>query len=282
MPPRRADCRALAGCRAVRSDRRRKPGCHQHALAVGQQQPSTSQEPFSSNPYDRARCPTGHRPDAQVHLRRGFVVRLVRAGAVAAALLCLGSGVAAADPLPVADVTQSADTDDGWDRSAALTRMTINPVPNMAATAFTREGFVTGKAAATIDGNGATAVNSGSLVFGVQLGCQVDLSEGASVDVGADAGINPGFSSGNLLNNIGPYADIDGDISINLLPGNISNVGLGKKELRGRSGEIVVHDAHVKVDGCGGQVAIRFFATAMIDTDKSDDSVNAYGDILTL
>jgi len=28
-------------------------------------------------------------------------------------------------------------------------------------------------------------------------------------------------------------------------------------------------------------VAVRFFATAMIDTDKSDDSVNAYGDILT-
>jgi hypothetical protein len=36
------------------------------------------------------------------------------------------------------------------------------------------------------------------------------------------------------------------------------------------------------VDACGGQVAVRFFATAMIDTDKSDDSVNAYGDILTL
>ena len=59
-------------------------------------------------------------------------------------------------------------------------------------------------------------------------------------------------------------------------------MGLGKKELKGRSGEIAVHDAHVKVDGCGGQVAIRFFATAMTDTDKSDDSVNAYGDILTL
>ena len=43
-----------------------------------------------------------------------------------------------------------------------------------------------------------------------------------------------------------------------------------------------MHDAHVKVDGCGGQVAVRFFATAMIDTDRSDDSVNTYGDILTI
>jgi hypothetical protein len=97
-------------------------------------------------------------------------------GAVAVALLCLGHGLAAADPLPVADVTQSADTDDGWHLSAALTRMAIDSVPNMAATAFTREGFVTGKAAATIDGM-AIPVNSGALVLGLQLGCQVDLSE---------------------------------------------------------------------------------------------------------
>ena len=40
--------------------------------------------------------------------------------------------------------------------------MTINSVPNMAATAFTWEGFVTGKAAATIDGNGVVPVNSGT------------------------------------------------------------------------------------------------------------------------
>jgi hypothetical protein len=211
------------------------------------------------------------------------VVRLLRVGAVAVTLLSLADGVASAEPLPVADVTQSADTDDGWHLSAALTRMTINSVPNMAATAFTREGFVTGKAATTIDGNGGVAVNSGTLVMGLQLGCQVDLSEGGSLGVDADAGINPSFSNGsNLLNIIGPYADIEGNASINLLPGTITNLGLGKKELKGRTGEIVVHDAHVKVDGCGGQVAVRFFATTMIDTDKSDDSVNAYGDILTL
>ena len=212
----------------------------------------------------------------------GIELRLLRAGGFAAALLCVSAGVAAADPLPVADVTQSTDTDDGWHLSAALTRMTINSVPNMAATAFTREGFVTGKAAATIDGNGAVAVNSGTLVFGLQLGCQIDLSEGGSVGGNADIGINPGLGAGDALSDIGPYADLGGNVSINLLPGTITNVGLGKKALKGRTGEIVVHDAHVKVDACGGQVAVRFFATAMIDTDKSDDSVNAYGDILTL
>ncbi|NGX06252.1 MspA family porin [Mycobacteroides franklinii] len=195
----------------------------------------------------------------------------------------MGAGVATADPLPIADVTQSAVTDDGWHLSDSLSRMTINSVPNMAATAFTREGFVTGKAAASIDGNGAVPVNSGTLVMGLQLGCQIDLSEGGSVDVGADAGINPGFSgSSNILGMIGPYAEVNGSISVNLLPGTIKNIVLGKKALKGRTGEIVVHDAHVKVDACGGPVSIRFFTTAMIDTDKSDDSVNVYGDILSL
>jgi len=197
-------------------------------------------------------------------------------------LVCLSQAVAAAEPLPVADVTQSSDTDDGWHLSATLTQMTINSVPNMAATAFTREGFVTGKAVATIGGNGAIPVNSGTLILGLQLGCQVDLSEGGSLNAGGDAGIGPTLRGGDPIDDVGPYADLNVGGSINLLPGNITNIGLGKKALKGRIGEIVVHDAHVKVDGCGGQVSIRFFATAMIDTDKSDDSINAYGDILTL
>lgn len=209
--------------------------------------------------------------------------KLISIAALAVSLLYVSAGLATADPLPVADVAQSAVTDDGWHLSASLTRMTINAVPNMAATAFTREGFVTGKAAASIDGNGAIPVNTGSLVMGLQLGCQIDLSEGGSVDVGADAGVSPGFSGGsNLLAMVGPYAELNGSISINLLPGTIKNIVLGKKTLKGRTGEIVVHDAHVKVDACGGPVAIRFFTSTLIDTDTSDDSVNAYGDILNL
>jgi hypothetical protein len=210
------------------------------------------------------------------------VGNLLRAGALVLALVPIGVGSAGADPLPVADVTQSADTDDGWHLSAALTSMTINSVPNMAATAFTREGFVTGKAIASIEGNGNEPVNSGMLVLGLQLGCQIDLSEGGSISGGGDAGVGLGLASISSDDTTGPYADINGNVSLNLLPGTITNVGLGTKSLKGRTGEIFVHDAHVKVDACGGPVSIRFFTTAKIDTDKSDDSVNTYGDILTL
>jgi hypothetical protein len=176
--------------------------------------------------------------------------------------------VAAADPIPIADVTRSADTDDGWHLSDRLTNMTINSVPNMAATPLTKEAFVTGKAVAKIDGNGNVPVNSGNLLLGIQLGCQLDLSQGGNVGISGDIGI------GTL--------DISPNASINLLPGNINTLGLGKLTLKGRTGEVTVHDAHVKVDGCSGVVSVRFFTYAQITTDNGTDSVNAYGDILIL
>jgi hypothetical protein len=209
------------------------------------------------------------------------VGRIFRTVAILVTPLFICCGVAAADPVPLADVTQQAVTDDGWHLSATLTQMTINGVPNMAATALTKEAFVTGKAVAKIDGSGQIPVNSGNLLLGVQLGCQLDLSQGGNAGLSADFGF--GFGGGsNLLSSFGPNFDISPNASINLLPGNINTLGLGKLALKGRSGEVTVHDAHVKVDGCGGTVSVRFFAYAQIATDNGNDSVNTYGDILAL
>lgn len=197
---------------------------------------------------------------------------LSRTGVIVVALLSMGGGVAGAEPLPVADVTQSVQTDDGWHLSSTLTNMTINSVPNMAATAFTREGFVTGKATATIDGDGAVPVNSGTLVLGVQLGCQIDLSEGLDL----------GVSNESDVITTRPFEDLLPYISVTLKPGSITSLSLGRKSIKGRAGKIFVHDAHVKVDACGGPVSVRLFASATVYTDNSDDSVNTYGDILSL
>ena len=68
------------------------------------------------------------------------MVHLVRIGAGAMALICVAGGVAQADPLPIADVRQAVNTEDGWRLGVSLTQMTVNSVPNMAATAFTRFG----------------------------------------------------------------------------------------------------------------------------------------------
>jgi hypothetical protein len=116
------------------------------------------------------------------------------------------------------------------------------------------------------------------------LGCQVDLSQGGNFSLGGDIGGGLNIGNGIGIGGLGPsaYADIDPSISVNILPGNITTVGLGKKALKGRTGEITVHEAHVKVDGCGGPVVMRFFAYAGISTDNGDDSVNTYGDILNI
>ncbi|MBO0680502.1 MspA family porin [Mycolicibacterium sp. S2-37] len=186
--------------------------------------------------------------------------------------MSVGAGVAAAEPLPVADATRSAGTDDGWQLSASLTGMRINSVPNMAATAFTREGFVSGSATATIDGDGRVPVNSGTLVLGVQLGCQIDLSEGA----------NLGISNESDIVTSSPFEDLSPFVSVTLQPGSITSLSLGRKSIKGRTGKIAVHDAHVHVDACGGPVSVRLFASAAIYTDNSDDSVNTYGAIVQL
>lgn len=174
----------------------------------------------------------------------------------------MAGGVAAADPLPVEDVSKSTVTKDGWALRASLTDMTFNSVPNMADTAFTREAFVTGEADATIEGNGGVPVNSGSLILGVQIGCQIDLSWGGQV----------GFGQSAI-----PFAPV---ISLLLLPGWMANVGLGRIPLKGRTATINVQDVDIKADACGGPVSARFFATVLINSDTSQNSQTVYGDIV--
>jgi hypothetical protein len=183
-------------------------------------------------------------------------------GIIGASLLLTAGGVAAAEPLPLADVSRSAVTRDGWQLTTSLKNMTINSVPNFAATAFTREAFVNAEADATIDGNGSAPVNAGSLIIGLQVGCQIDLSPGGNVGIGESAV---------------PFAPV---IILKLMPGWITNVSLGQMPLKGRTGTIFIHDAEIKADACGGDVSVRFFATALINSDTSQDSESAYGDVI--
>jgi MspA len=164
----------------------------------------------------------------------------LRVGVIGAVVLLMGGGVAAAEPLPLAEVSRSAVTHDGWQLTASLKNMTIDSVPNFAATAFTREAFVSGEADASIDGNGTSPVNAGSLIVGLQVGCQIDLSSGGNLGVGQSAV---------------PFAPV---ITLKLLPGWITNVGLGRMPLKGRTATIFIDDAEVKADACGGPVSVRF------------------------
>jgi hypothetical protein len=205
------------------------------------------------------------------------------------ALVSVGGGVAAADPVDVAEVNRSVDTVDGYHLSASLTKMTINSVPNMAATAFTREGFITATVTATVDDNGNAPVNTVKLKLFAQVGCQIELTQGATLLFGTEgSGAAADLVAGNPAGRFSP------GINVTLLPGYIQEILITEKEMKadlnhfsvkdlaGHQFEISVDDYEVKVDKCGGPVSVRLGATAYMSTDNSDKTVTLYGDILPL
>ncbi|AHC26386.2 MULTISPECIES: MspA family porin [Mycobacteriaceae] len=182
-----------------------------------------------------------------------------------------GTALAQAERLLLPDVTQFTETVDGWRFTLTMTELRVDAVPNLATSRFAREGFVTAKATATIEGDGEVSVDSGYLVLGVQLGCQTDVSEG--LELGFDPDLDSfDFNSSDIIDfNVFP------EIATKLKAGSITVVGLGAKSMRSTTATIAVHDAHVQIAECAGPVTMRTFASAKISTNSSDDSLNAYG-----
>lgn len=220
----------------------------------------------------------------------------VQAGAIAVALLTVCGGVAAADPVSVPSVNQHVDTADGYHMTASLgglpgeTTATINPAANMAATAYSREGFVSGLATETIEGNGSVPVTDAKLRLWVQFGCQMDVRGGSVLGGNMSNALSLPFSIADILAPpaIGaapePSDSFNPTLAVNVKPGNIFRAQLAEKEVKGPATKlhIAVRDTEVKVDGCGGPVSVRLIATAEISTNTSNDWVNAYSDIVQL
>jgi hypothetical protein len=219
------------------------------------------------------------------------VLKYCRISVFAAALVCVSGGVAAADP------NQSVFTDDGYHFSASLTDVNINSVPNMAATAYTREAFVSAKAMEVIDASQILVnnfpVNGGKLDMAVQLGCQIDLSSGASIGVGTDQTISLTSVAGDFFSALPTISDFVPNLNINLLPGKITFVRIGRQEVPSDAAQkihesgklplrITVHDAHIRVDQCGGPVSARVVAVAQMRTATAFDELNLYGDIVSI
>lgn len=212
-------------------------------------------------------------PQTQLGDQHVGVIKSISAGLFGIIMMLAASGAAAADPMMLRDLTQFRDTADGWHFTLSMTEISVNAVPNMAATPFTKEGFVSAKVQVTIDGQGAMPVNSGSVVLGAQLGCKVKLDEGMDLSTG---------NNFDLLETEDPSLNLSPYVGIDLRPGYIRTTGLGAKRLKGRTATITIRDAHISIDGCGGAVAFRLFAWSQMSTDTSDDSLNVYGDLVNL
>ncbi len=240
------------------------------------------------------------------------IPRTAAAGVVSAAMLALCTGTAGAAPTPPVPpkmpVTQAAKrtiaspkappatehlpnthtqvtTPDGWVIRIDLSNVTVTPVPNLAATSFSREAFWSGTATGRILGKGQANVESALVKLQLQTGCQVDVTSGAqlqgevspwwendpslSVTSGAPpsttVGLNP--SAGNNLS---------GSLQTTLKPGTINSQDIATRKLQTKIGWTSLDHVETKIDACAGPVTIRLAAGLSVSTINGDNTIFTY------
>lgn len=200
-------------------------------------------------------------------------------GLVCAAVV-MGAGVAQAAPSahpranPFADRSVSRVTDDGWRVTATKSREVVRSVPPLNQSPWTREGFLSLKSTGSVTGNGRSPVTAATVTGGFQIGCNTDVTSGATIGIagGPNATLNISYPPA-----LGIGANLQPSISSVLKPGTITDIPFGTKRLAAAQGSINATGVHVKIDGCLGPVTVRSYVTVAISTPLNDDTVNVYG-----
>jgi len=176
----------------------------------------------------------------------------------------------------MAPQTYAKTTSDGWYLSLKLENETVNPVPNLAGAANSREAFVTVKGTVNAS-DGATPILDSLFILGYQLGCQSDVSSG--LQFGGNAGISPGVSMGSAGTSVGASAGVGGFVQTIVQPGVIVDLPLSNMALDRRNRAILdVDNLHIKIDACGGDVTVRSYGYLRVSTESSHTSFAIYGD----
>jgi hypothetical protein len=108
------------------------------------------------------------------------------------------------------------------------------------------------------------------------IGCGIDMSTGNGVETGGSAGFGPSLGTTALLPGVATglvpliSAPVNGLLTVGLKPGLVMIVPVVRKQFRSPDPWVMIHDFHVKIDGCVGQSFIRSYATLTRVTDQSD------------
>ncbi|WP_234974327.1 MspA family porin [Williamsia sterculiae] len=158
--------------------------------------------------------------------------------------------------------------------TATKAREVVHSVRPLNQSPWTREGFVSLRAAGTIGGAGRAPVSAGTVTGGFQVGCNTDVTSGATIGIsgGPNATLNVSYPPA-----LGLGASVQPSISSVLRPGTIADVSFGTKKLSATTGAINARDVHLRIDGCLGPVVLRAYVTVAISTPTNDDTVNVYG-----
>ena len=219
-----------------------------------------------------------------------------------------GAGPASADPstdaaiAPVAAYSDATDappppppgampsatpgvltTPDGWVLNVVGKDESLAPVAPLTGAPTSREYLVDGTFTGSITGSGSTALAGGTLEAGYQIGCGIAQDDIESITGG---GISPfitppfGFNSGlrpEFHITIGVTANLSQQMKIDLKPGTVNIVPVGKKSFKGENPRVSITGFRIKIDGCAGQSFIRSYATLTSSTDNTDDVITYLG-----
>ncbi|BBZ76883.1 hypothetical protein MANY_22200 [Mycolicibacterium anyangense] len=168
-------------------------------------------------------------------------------------------------------------TPDGWQLSIGAKNESLEPVASLTNSPWSREYLVDGTFEGAVTGSGKTKLSGGTLEAGYQIGCGITQDDIESI---SSAGITPGvgipFVNGSFLP-ITLGLSASEQIKIDLKPGTINIVPVGKKSFKGTKSRVSITGFRIKIDGCAGQSFIRSYATFTSSTDNTDDVVTYLG-----
>ena len=186
-----------------------------------------------------------------------------------------------APAVPVAPMPSGAPgtltSPDGWVLSVSATNESLEPVAPLTNSPWSREYIVDGTFVGTITGSGKTKLTGGQLDAGYQIGCGIIQDDIESIST---LGLTPGLGIPFISGTIFPVflgITAEQQIKIDLKPGVVNIVPVGKKSFKGSKSRVSVNGLRVKIDGCAGQSFIRSYATFTASTDNSDDVVTYLG-----
>jgi hypothetical protein len=191
------------------------------------------------------------------------------------------ANAAPAPGAPVAPISSAAPgsltTPDGWVLAVSASNESIEPVESLTNSPWSREYLVDASFLGTVTGSGKTKLAGGSMEVGYQIGCGITQDDIESISTG---GVTPGLGIPFLSGTIFPVVlglSLTQQIKIDLKPGVINIVPVGKKSFKGTKSKVTVTGYRIKIDGCAGQSFIRSYATLTSSTDDTDDVVTYLG-----
>lgn len=179
---------------------------------------------------------------------------------------------------PIASATPGTLTSpDGWVLTVSARNESMEPVASLTNSPWSREYLVDGSFEGTVTGAGKTKLAGGTLEAGYQIGCGITQDDIESIStVTGIAGVGLPFATGSIFPLI-LGAQAGNQIKIDLKPGTVNIVPIGKKAFKGTKAHVNINGYRIKVDGCAGQSFIRSYATFTSATDNTDDVVSYVG-----